>query len=172
MKKRTGIIAILIAIILLGVGYAALSSVTLYVNNSQATVSPDQKNFVVVYDEVSNFSYSGNPTGSTVTLTRTDDTHATFNITGLTKKGESVVITYPIINESDTLKASLAAPSIVNDNTEYFTVTSSSPTAGTELAANGGSANMVLTVEVIKTPIGTADQVANITAQIVASPVQ
>ena len=61
--------------------------------------------------------------------------------------------------------------SITNDNTEYFSVTTSSPTAGTQLAANGGTANLVLVVEVIKTPVAD-DETANITASVVASPVQ
>lgn len=171
MKKRYGVIAILIAIVVLGVGYAVISNVTLNVNGSQATVDADPSNFEVKYDEESTFTYSGNPTGSTVTLTRTDDTNATFTIEGLTKQGDTVTITYPIINASETLKASLAAPTITNDNTEYFSVTTTSPTAGTELAANGGTANLVLVVEVIKTPIADSET-ANITASVVASPVQ
>lgn len=171
MKKKYGVIAILIAVVLLGVGYAVISNVTLNVNGSKATVNADPANFDVKYDEESTFAYTGNPTGSTVTLTRTDDTTATFTIEGLTKQGDKVTITYPIINASEHLKASLAAPSITNDNTEYFRVTTSSPTAGTELAANGGSTNLVLEVEVIKTPVAD-DETANITASVVASPVQ
>ena len=150
MKKKTGIIAILVAILLLGVGYAAITNVTLNVNGSKATVSPEQSNFNVKYDVVSNFSYSGNPSGSTVTLERTDDTTAKFTITGLTKQGDSVTITYPVINASPTLKAELAAPTLTNDNTTYFSVTATEPTAGTLLAANGGTANMVLVVEVLR----------------------
>ncbi len=171
MKKKTGIIAILVAILLLGVGYAAISNITLNVNNSSATVSPDQQNFVVKYDVVGNFSYSGNPSGSSVTLSRTSDTAATFTVTGLTKQGDSVTITYPIINASPTLDASLAVPTVTNDNTTYFSVTPVAPASATTLAANGGTTNLTLQVEVIKTPT-TTDQTANITAAIVASPVE
>ena len=171
MKKKTGIIAILIAILLLGVGYAAISNVSLYVNSSSATVSPEQSNFVVKYDVVGNFSYTGNPSGSTVTLARTDDTHATFTITGLSKEGDSVTITYPIVNDSPTLAASLAVPTFTNDNQTYFSVTAVSPATATTLAANGGTSNLVFTVSVIKTPVAT-DQTANITATIEASPVE
>ena len=171
MKKKYGVIAIIVAILVLGVGYAAISNINLNVTGSTATVSPDQANFVVKYDALNTFTYSGNPTGSTVTLTRTDDTTATFTVTGLTKKGDKVTITYPIVNESPTLAASLAAPTITNDNSTYFSVTSTSPAANTELAENGGTANLVLVVEVIKTPAA-ADQTANITAQVVASPVE
>ena len=171
MKKKTGIIAILVAILLLGVGYAAINNVTLNVNGSKATVSPDQSNFVVKYDALNTFTYTGNPTGSSVTLTREDDTTATFTITGLSKQGDSVTITYPIVNASPTLKASLAVPTVTNDNTTYFTVTPVAPTAATQLDANGGTSNMILKVEVIKTPVSD-DETANITAAIVASPVQ
>ena len=82
MKKKYGVIAIIVAILVLGVGYAAISNINLNVTGSTATVSPDQANFVVKYDALNTFTYSGNPTGSTVTLTRTDDTTATFTVTG------------------------------------------------------------------------------------------
>ena len=171
MKKKYGVIAILMAIVLLGVGYAVISSINLNVNGSQATANADPANFVVKFDEESTFSYSGNPTGSTVTLARIDDKNASFTIEGLTKKGDKVTITYPIVNESDTLKAELAAPAITNDNDEYFTVTAVSPSAGTELAESGGTTNLVLEVEVIKTPVDD-NETANITATVEASPVQ
>ena len=60
---------------------------------------------------------------------------------------------------------------VTNDNTTYFTVTPVAPTAATQLDANGGTSNMILKVEVIKTPVSD-DETANITAAIVASPVQ
>jgi len=171
MKKRYGVIAILIAIVVLGVGYAAITNITLNVNNSTATANADQANFVVKFDTIDTFEYSGNPTGSTVTLARTDDTNATFTIEGLTKQGDSVTITYPIVNESETLKAALAEPTIVNDNSEYFSVEAVSPTPGAELAVDGGTANLVLEVVVIKTPV-TDDETANVSVSIEASPVQ
>jgi hypothetical protein len=171
MKKKTGIIAILVAILLLGVGYAAISNITLNVNSSSATVSPNQSNFIVKYDVVGNFTYTGNPAGSSVTLDRTSDTAATFTITGLTKQGDSVTITYPIINESPTLAAKLAVPTVTNDNPTYFSVTPVSPASETTLTSNGGTTNMELQVEVIKTPTSTV-QTAHITAAIVASPVE
>ena len=43
MKKKYGVIAILIAIVFLGVGYAVISNVNLNVNGAQATVNADQE---------------------------------------------------------------------------------------------------------------------------------
>lgn len=171
MKKKYGVIAILIAIVFLGVGYAVISNVNLNVNGAQATVNADPANFRVKFDEESTFAYSGNPAGSTVEVTRLDDINATFTINGLTKKGDKVTITYPIINDSADLKAALEAPTITNDNTDYFNVRTTSPAVGTEIAAEGGTANLVLEVEVIKTPVDD-NETANITATVVASPVQ
>ena len=48
MKKRTGIIGVLVAILLLGIGYAVVSAVTLTINGS-GSITADQANFKVHY---------------------------------------------------------------------------------------------------------------------------
>ena len=48
MKKRTGIIGVLVAILALGIGYAVVSAVTLNINGS-GTITADPDNFKVHY---------------------------------------------------------------------------------------------------------------------------
>lgn len=168
MKKKTWVFAILIAIILLGVGYAAISDTVLTVTGSSATITADPNNFVVKYKAQSEMTSSGS-TGSSVNIVRNSDTDVTFTVTGLTKKDDTVTVTLPIVNLSETLKATLGTPTITNTNTEYFDVTINTALAGTVLVEETGTANLVITVTAKKTPV-TADETTTITAQISATP--
>ena len=168
MKKKTGIIAILILILLLGVGYAAIANKNLIVNGS-ATVTPDDSNFVVKFDQQTAFTTNttGAPAGATVTTTWTSDTQVGFTVGGLNKQGDVVVITYPILNESPTLGATLANPVISFDNSTYFSVTATLST--NTLAASTGTANLVVTITVLKTPV-TDDETTTGTVTVTATP--
>ena len=164
MKKRMSIFAILIAVLALGIGYAAISAVTLSITGS-GTISPDTDNFNVHYDGTVAVTKSSND----ITTTQSHDNAQTgqFTITGMTKKDDTVTFTYTVQNDSEDLSASLAAPTIVtNSNSTYFTVTSS--TAANSIAA-GGSTTQTVTVTAIKTPV-TEDETTNVTINLVASP--
>ncbi len=167
MRKMRGVLVILVAILVLGVGYAAISNVTLVVDGN-ATATADPNNFVVKFDQQSTFSAPTKvPTTATVTQRRIDDTHATYSITGFTKAGETVTMDFPIVNESDTLNASLSAEVTTHNNDEYFTVSQelSSPTA-----AAGGSSTLSVTITVNKTPI-TQDETVRGVVTVTATPV-
>ena len=168
MKKRTGIFAIIIAILVLGVGYAAMSGKTLFVNDSTAKIAVDDNNFNVVFKSNDTFSNTG---VGTVEYTRTDDQHIAFTLTGFTKKGDTATITLPFENASDTLKAELENAVITNSDGNYFRVTATN-LAGTvlnESGETGDDANLVITVEALKTPVET-DITTTITATLKANP--
>lgn len=163
MKKRNtyaGLI-ILVALVVLGIGYAAMSNITLNINGSASAVVEDE-NFKV--------KFTGTPstTGETITATITDDHNATINVS-LKAKGDKATATYTILNDSADLSASIAAPAITNSNEEYFAVTTDM--ADAVVVAAGGEKTVTVTVELIKTPID-ADQTASINIDLVASPVQ
>ena len=91
MKKRTGIIGVLIAILVLGIGYAAITGVDLLVDGTGKVV-PDSENFAVHYDTANAPTVTigtGVKDTATVTATYTDGLHATINVDGFTKKGDS-----------------------------------------------------------------------------------
>lgn len=172
-ETRKIIIAfVVIAVLMIAVGYAAISNITLYINGS-AAAAPNDANFLV--------SFSGEPTTdktgvklanlATATAGITDETHATLTVAGLTAKGDTVTATYTIQNTSADLSANLSA-SVTNTNTEYFEVTQKiEPTN----VAKGATANVTVTVKLIKTPI--QDEVdGNLTSTvgltITAEPVQ
>ena len=154
MKKRTGILGVLIAILIIGIGYAAISNVNLIINGT-GTVTADPNNFKVVYTAVGTVTKPADATVATDTIDANGVTTTSFTVTGLTKKGEIVEIPYTITNKSEDLGATLGTPSISISGTnasEYFTVTSS--TAANSLAKNGGTTTQTVHVEVAKTPIG------------------
>lgn len=164
MKRRNTYVGLilLLAVLMLGIGYAAMSNITLNIGGSASAIVEDE-NFKV--------KFTGTPevSSSDVTATITDDHNATLNVTGLSAKGDKVTATYTIENASEDLSASVAVPTITNSNEDYFTVTTDMSTSQT-LAA-GGNTTVTVTVELVKTPVD-ADQTADIKVSLVASPVQ
>ena len=164
MKKRVGIIGLLIAILMLAVGYAATTTIPLIITGT-GTVSENPNGYEVKFIEVSNMTGDG-----TKNATITDDTHATISVSGLQKTGEKAAFTYVVKNtSSEAINAVLNTPTISNDNETYFRVTATvnSPTT----LAVGETTTITVEVEAIKTPLGN-DQTSNITVTVNASPVE
>ena len=164
MKRRNTYVGLilLVAVLMLGIGYAAMSNITLNITGSASAIVEDE-NFKV--------AFIGTPevSSSDVTATITDDHNATLNVTGLSAKGDKATATYTIENSSEDLSASVAIPTITNSNEDYFTVTTDMAAAKTLTA--GQSTTVTVTVELVKTPVD-ADQTADIKVSLVASPVQ
>ena len=162
MRKTNKIIlfTLIIVVLLLGVGYAAIQNVTLNITGT-AAADPSQSNFKVMF--------TGTPVVSDsnyVTATITDDTKATLNVSGLTTKGQTVTVEYLVQNISTDLSSDLAV-SVVNSNTEYFRITSE--LAKTSLTA-GEVTTLTLTIELIKTPL--TEVSSTIGTQLESMPVQ
>ena len=165
MSKTNKIIIgiVLVAILLLGIGYAAIQNVTLNISGTVAA-DPSQSNFKVCFvidpePTVSDSTY--------VTAGVTDDINATINVSGLTTKGQIVSATYTVQNTSTDLSADLSVAT-TNSNTEYFTI--SSELADTSLKA-GETTTVTVTVELTKTPI--SESVSSIVGvQLTAVPVE
>ena len=165
MRKTNKIIVvtILVAMLLLGIGYAAIQNVTLNISGTVAA-DPSQSNFKVCFvtdpePTVSDSTY--------VTAGVIDDINATINVSGLTIKGQIVSATYIVQNTSTDLSADLSVAT-TNSNTEYFTI--SSELADTSLKA-GETTIVIVTVELTKTPI--SESVSSIVGvELTAVPVE
>lgn len=165
MRNRKTFIGIvlLIAVLLIGIGYASVTR-TLTIEGA-ATVTPDDTNFIV--------QFTGTPTPggqgtTTASVDQTDAKKATISVTGLTTKGQKATATYTIENASKAadLTAYLSLNNKTNDNEEYFKVTHEFKE---DSVAVGSTTTVTITVEVMKTPI-TANETANITVLLDASP--
>ena len=154
MKNRKIVVVafLLIAVLLLGVGYAALTDTLTIIGNAHIDVDTANKTF----DEKVYFSASeatsSTGSGSTADTASFTADDATYTANKLAIKGEKSVFTFTITNDSNvdavisvntTKLSGDVNPS--NSNTQKFTVEYSYP-QGTTIAKNGGTITVVVTV--------------------------
>ena len=156
-------LVLLIAVLLVAIGYAAITAVPLNINGS-AQATPEQTNFTV--------KFSGTPTVSdsskvVAEINQQDQLKATINVSKLTAKGDTATATYTIANTSADLSAVLSATTS-NTNDEFFRVTQNIAKGTVEA---GDTTTITVTVELIKTPI-TQDEETTIGVIITADPQQ
>jgi len=174
-QQRTFLLlSVIVAVLVLGVAYAAITSVTLNINGN-VLASAEQGNFKVAFATNPTFDGTG-----TATVKVTSDTTATMDISGLSSVGDTMVVTYTIKNSSTDLWANLTN-SVTNNNPEYFSVTAefdgfyndgyNSWDYGSYVGyriAPWDTMDLKVTVRLLKTPI--TEQKATIGVKVVASP--
>ena len=163
MKNRKKMIttALLVLVLLLGVGYATVSSVNLNINGSAKAGS---KELQVFYDGTN----SGTSAKVTAISSPVKTREATFTVESMTLD-ETVTMTFEVKNYETDVNATLAAPSVTqNTNGDYFQVTTSCDK--TTLNA-GDTATITVNVKLIKTPVTDEAGSTTVTVAMVASPV-
>lgn len=171
MNKNTKTIlavVLFIAILLVAVAYATLTAVNLNING-KAQAESAQANFTVEFTGTPTKGGDVQPTDASISAS--DATKATMNVSGLTAKGQKSVATYTVHNTSDDLSAVLTAET-TNSNPTYFSVTKKIADPTTLVA--GGATTVEVTVELLKTPVDeTPDQLsATIGVILTATPQQ
>ena len=147
MGKNTKIVGgiLLVAIILVAVAYAAITNVELNINGV-GSAQAKQENFKVEF--IGTPSTSGKGT-TTATISESDKTKGTVNVTGLTAKGDEATATYTVKNLSSDISADLTAEA-TSSNQIYFEVICS--LEKTTLKAQEET-TLKVTVRLLKTPI-------------------
>lgn len=147
-KKRTYVtLALIIAILMLGVGYAAVTKELTINGTLNATV--DNSQFIVEFTEAAEATnLKGTPTAS--------GTSATFTVDGskMQTKGDTASVKFTITNNTTTavnLSATLSAANIQQAANSKFTVTATDLSG--ETLAPGASATTTVTVQLNETPI-------------------
>jgi len=136
---------LLVAILLVAVGYAAITKVGLNIDGTaKSEGNPD--NFKV--DLIGEPQTSGDGT-TTATINTADKTQGTMNVSGLNAKGQTAIATYTVKNQSADLSADLTAEA-TSTNDEYFEVQCS--LEKTTLKAQEQT-TMTVKVKLLKTPI-------------------
>lgn len=162
-KKKFYVVGLLVFVLVLGIGYAAVSTVGL---NIDGTASVKSENLKVSFNGVTEVSDEGK-----VVANSTDNSlDATISVSDLTLN-EIVTATYTIKNEETDVNANITKKTITNDKEEFFEVTTSVDESPTTVDANG-TAKVTVTVKLIKTPIEADDSTANIQIDLDANPVQ
>ena len=163
MKNRKKMIttALIVLVLLLGVGYATVSSVNLNINGSAKAGS---KELQVFYDGTN----SGTSAKVTAISSPVKTREATFTVENMTLD-ETVTMTFEVKNYETDVNATLAAPSVTqNTNEDYFQVTTSCDK--TTLNA-GDTATITVNVKLKKTPVTEEAGSTTVTVEMAASPV-
>ena len=158
MKNRKIVVVafLLVAVMLLGVGYAALTDTLTVIGNAHIDVDTANKTFDerVYFSAAEATSSTGSGTTADIASYNTDD--ATFTANKLALVGEESVFTFTITNDSNvdavisvasTKLSGVDNPS--NSNADIFTVEYSYPD-GMNVAKAGGTIDVVVTVKVNK----------------------
>lgn len=154
MKKKKSFVALalVVAVLVLGVGYA-LTAIDLKVNGD-ITVSPDDSNFDVKFTNAS-ITTTGTLTGKTDTATIGDGKTATLSVKTLKTVGDKVVAEYTITNNSKAgINATLTTPTATKTNDDakdYYTVTAT--LENNDAIAPTGTKKLTVTVELVKAPL-------------------
>ena len=155
MKRRRTLITslLLVAALVLGIGYAALTDV-LDINGSATinqSAAEDSFNQDIFFSAA-----AANEQGNTASVNADNNDKASFTVNTLKGQGDKATFTFTIKNEGDldatvtpTLNASLG-----NTNPEYFSITSDWGGQEKTLAA-GEQLTYTVTVELLKTPTET-----------------
>ena len=170
MKRRKNskiMLGLLIAVVALGVGYAAITGVNLLINGSASIKS--NGNFSVRFvrpiasetaidnaqeNAITISGYNADESAmnvSEMSASVTDDTHATFAVGALDEVGESVDFTYTVVNESDEgIDAALSLEvADENDLADYFEITKS---VGKNKIASNETTTVTVRVKLIGQP--------------------
>lgn len=156
MKRRNFLcIGILVAFLMLAVGYAAISSIPLNITGT-ASAQPDDSSFVVKFDSDVDPTATSSLAGATVSAAVTGDRNATLSVSGLTTKGQTATFVYTVKNESLDLAADISETSAAIgqsgdvDYSEYFSV---DVTIQNSNIAAEGSTTVTVVVTLEKTPV-------------------
>ena len=180
-KFLTGLF-VLLMILCLGIGYAVVTkdfNIFGTVTTQGADVDPSNpgtnedelldQNFLVKFDttKTSDYVLSNTNNGSkvfdaaktTCTVAYTDEYNATIDVKGLAELGDTVVVTFTVVNKSADLDASIAAAVLTAEDgtsafaSDYFDVVVSDTTA--TIAKQGGTSTFTVTISVKKSAIET-----------------
>ena len=156
----------LLAIILVAVGYAAITNVTLNISGT-AKSEASQANFVV---EFTGTPTTGGKGTTTATINENKKTEGTIEVSDLSAKGDTATATYTVKNQSQDLSADLTAEA-TSSNDEYFQVICS--LEKTTLKSQEET-SLTITIKLLKTPIDETkeDLKSNIGVSITAEPKQ
>lgn len=167
-------VALVIALLVLGVGYA-LSATNLNITGTTAITASDT-NFKVAFDDVTEANIKKNGTGATAdTISKISDTQINLGVNSLQAVGDEVTFQMTIENKSAAgIYAEIPAPTItVGDNgslnnSKYYTVTTSW-TGTKELEPIVGIQTFTVTVKLDKAPVNNINE--NFTVSFTAQPI-
>ena len=168
MKKRKSFFALVLMslALLLGVGYAAVSSVDFSIGGS---VDAADYTLDVSYVGDAKITKSDSNLTASATVT-TNPTSVTVNVGNFKNVNDNVVFEFTMKNNEASLSAKFALKEIVKTSlTEYYYVATSLTTAGVTVAAQG-TTKFTVTVTMKKVPVTAVS--GSFTINYIATPVE
>lgn len=167
MKNKKTILGVvlLIAILLLGVGYAAISGYNLTIGGS-AAASGNTDNFIVKFTNATTGTHC---TKAEISTSDANARTATMEVSGLTTAGDTATATFEVTNESPELNAILAVTTKEMTGTDagYFTIDTTIADNTTSMDPNA-TRTVTVTVKLNKTVV--EDKTATINVVLSATP--
>lgn len=150
-SKSFALLAVISAVLILGVAYAAIGNVTMNVTGTAiSSATEDASNFNVKFTGATN-EVSG--TGVSVTTDVTGGTVATYTVTGMKEVGDSATVVFTITNSSTDLKAVLSGLTTTTEgDTDYFEVTDA-VLSDLTVDAEGGTQTLTVKVELVRASV-------------------
>ena len=167
MKNRRTVIAsfLLIAVLVMGIGYAALTDNLFIKGEATLSTTSAQKNFddhvyFSAVDEVDCTGKNATATPDSVVIGATDKDSATFYVKSLGNKGEHVIFSFVIQNDSTEFDAVISLdtgyPTTTDktnfDITYYAKDAEGNPVTGAVTCAAGGQVTVYVKVVLKNTP--------------------
>lgn len=163
-RKRVIVAFMLVAVMLLGVGYAAITDVldiqgTAEVTTGNSQSALDQDVYFSGVKDPSDSTFKNNVTYTigtevqyTAQINSDNNDKASFTVSGLKKKGDAIQITYNITNNGAAdLTATVTPLLLQNSNSTYFDVTSDWNSLPQDIAPSA-SKTITITITLKETP--------------------
>ena len=158
-NRKTVIVAFLVvAVMLMAVGFAALTDNLIIAGeaNSNTTAAQNQWEQDIYFSAAQAVSGGTSGTADEASVGSSNNDHANYKVNSLARAGEKAVFVFTIINEGNTgydAKISVDSGYPTNTKSDYYTVTYSYGTSGTDYTVPaGGTLDVTVTVELIKDP--------------------
>ena len=149
----------------MGVGYAAISGVTLQIGGT-AGATGNTDNFIVKF---TNATKGDKCTKAEIVTSDANSRTATMEVSGLATAGDTATATFEVKNESPELNAilSVTTKEMTGTDAEYFDVDATIADNDTSMAPNA-TRNVTVTVKLNKTVV--EDKTATISVILSATP--
>lgn len=163
-SKSKPLVIIMAIIILLGIGYALVSSIKLDTSN---TTQRETQELYVVFKETTKVT---NMDKVTATKNENEDLTANIEVKNL-KLNETAAATYTVQNKELDIHANLVATKIENSNPEYFKVTTNLK-ENEVVKSQNGELDIEISITLIKTPLKQEDSTTTIKITFDAIPIK
>ncbi len=160
-KKNRGLVAlVLLLVIAIGVGFAAVSTDTLKITGKASAATDFDIQFSNVQDDITTYKTARTDVDDQIEVTGAyaDKDNATITVSNLKHVNDYASATFTVVNKSTDVAAKVeAAVSSAIADTTHYTVETSMGAGADNVAKNGGTTTVTVKVTLIKAFIDNDD---------------